>query len=227
MFFLGSRGVEFALPIKSDCGALVESFSCNSTCFFVSVFQEADGNPLIDICDFTPNRLKNWRRLIGSLHTETINYNVPSDLERRPEWNADRNYKQIKELCSDENIYNKFEIVESWLGTLSKEKSVYNLIHADIHHGNFFVGESDKISLFDFDDCCYHWFAYDLAVPMFTLSIAMRDKCDKAEIEKMLNHILNGYNETSTLSQEWIEMAIKLCSTHILSFEYKKIKQES
>ena len=68
---------------------------------------------------------------------------------------------------------------KGWLDSLPKDDDCYGLIHADIHQGNFFVDENDNITIFDFDDCHYHWFAYDLAVPLFGLAISLRDNCSE------------------------------------------------
>ena len=40
----------------------------------------------------------------------------------------------------------------------------YGLIHNDFNDGNFTVDyDNGDITVFDFDDCCYFWFMYDLA----------------------------------------------------------------
>ena len=50
------------------------------------------------------------------------------------------------------------------MDTLRQESDAYGLVHADLHMGNFFVDHSGQMTVFDFDDCCFHWFGYDCAV---------------------------------------------------------------
>ena len=40
-------------------------------------------------------------------------------------------------------------------------------MHQDAHGGNFFVDEAGNITLFDFDDCVYGHFIYDIAMVLF------------------------------------------------------------
>lgn len=202
MFYLGATGIDFAHPIKSVKGRLVECMSGN---FFVSVFKEARGAELSQKDDFTENRLFNWGQLIGNLHTKTLNYNTAPGIAKRPEWDTEGIYQQVKGLCcTDEALSLKFTLVDNWLKGLSKNENEYNLIHADIHHGNFFVDKHDDIMLFDFDDCHYHWLAYDLAVPIFTLSITMRKKCSEQELQEMTSHFIRGYRQSGVLTDFWV-----------------------
>ena len=76
------------------------------------------------------------------------------------------------------------------------------MIHADIHAGNFFVDENDQLTLFDFDDCHYNWFAYDIATPLFGLSMSMRDDCSQDEINESHQYLIDGYQKTGVLRSE-------------------------
>ena len=52
--------------------------------------------------------------------------------------------------------------------THSKKPNEYGLIHADLHRGNFFYHE-EKMTVLDFDDSCYHWYLYDVAIPILMI----------------------------------------------------------
>ena len=134
-----------------------------------------------------------------------MHYHPSNGLEKRPAWNNERGYWQIKELCAKEEFFcSLFEKLENYLLCLPRDPSVYHLIHADIHHGNFLVNEYNSIILFDFDDCHYNWLIYDLAVSLFNLDLAMREQCSRDEIESMHQDFLDGYRETGLLSEEWL-----------------------
>ncbi len=48
------------------------------------------------------------------------------------------------------------------LGEYGQTPERYGLIHADMRLGNLLVN-GDRVSLIDFDDCGFCWFAYDFA----------------------------------------------------------------
>ena len=50
-----------------------------------------------------------------------------------------------------------------WLRSLSRNRN-FGLIHADLHGRNLLMDGGCNLTIIDFDDCCYGWFAYDIAV---------------------------------------------------------------
>lgn len=206
IFYLGENGVKFAHANRSVDGNLVEEVKSEEHRFFVSVFDEAKGGHIKDLDDFTETRLKNWGKVIAKLHKTTLGYKPSEDIMKRDQWNEERNYKVIKELCrSEDRFYEKFNILDRYLQNLNKSNNEYNLIHADIHHGNFFVDENDQITVFDFDDCHYHWFVYDIAVPLFNIYMSLRFDTPKEKISKIQNTLVDGYKEVGQLSDNWYQ----------------------
>jgi Ser/Thr protein kinase RdoA (MazF antagonist) len=49
------------------------------------------------------------------------------------------------------------------LAQLSRDPSVYSLIHSDMHPGNILV-DGDRLTVIDFDDAGFGWHLYDMAV---------------------------------------------------------------
>lgn len=203
MFYLQQKGIQLVHPLPSPKGHLVEKFSDDHEEFYVSVFEEAAGQPLIGKEDFTPNRLKNWGKLIGSLHSAAANYQKPSNIESRPDWETERTFFYNQDIFISANpLYNHYQKFLTWLYSLPQTKQNFGLIHADIHQGNFFVDENDQFTLFDFDDCHNNWFVYDIATPLFGLSMSMRKSCPPEEIAQMHEYLLEGYQEKGCLTEE-------------------------
>ncbi len=44
------------------------------------------------------------------------------------------------------------------------------MIHQDAHTGNLFVDDDYTMTLFDFDDCVYGHFIYDIAMVLFYIA---------------------------------------------------------
>ena len=104
------------------------------------------------------------------------------------------------------------------------------MIHADIHSGNFFVDENDQLTLFDFDDCHYNWFAYDIAIPLFGLSMSMREDCSQVEIEEAHQYLIDGYLKTGVLSSEDLSLIphfILYRHFYIYTFAYKNLENST
>lgn len=203
LFFLQKEKIEFAHPVVSQEGKIVEVIEDDEARFYVCVFKEAKGVPLVELSDFTPSRMKNWGKLIASLHQASMSYQRAQCVHARADWDSERNYYYIKDLCtSADEFYLNFNLLEAWIRRLPKDKSNYGMIHADIHHGNFFVDHNDEITLFDFDDCHHHFFAYDLAVPLFNLSLYLRDRCSKEVVKTLYQYFYSGYLETINLKDD-------------------------
>jgi Ser/Thr protein kinase RdoA (MazF antagonist) len=103
---------------------------------------------------------------------------------------------------SETVILDQFLGLMRHLGTLSKDHESYGLIHQDAHAGNFFVADGDKITLFDFDDCVYSWFIYDIAMVLFYG--LMGHEGDPAHIEYFCRHFLHGYRQENLLDPKWL-----------------------
>ncbi len=54
------------------------------------------------------------------------------------------------------------------LDRLGRDRSIFSLIHADLHPDNVLVS-GDRLTVIDFDDAAFGWHAYDLAVAIFHL----------------------------------------------------------
>jgi Ser/Thr protein kinase RdoA (MazF antagonist) len=62
---------------------------------------------------------------------------------------------------------------------LSRDPSVYSLIHADMHPGNILV-DGKRLTVIDFDDSGFGWHQYDIA----TVLTYWQSKADAAEIDR-------------------------------------------
>jgi Ser/Thr protein kinase RdoA (MazF antagonist) len=71
------------------------------------------------------------------------------------------------------------------LARLSRDPSVYSLIHADMHPGNILV-DGDRLTVIDFDDAGFGWHQYDIAVVL----TYWQTRPNAAEIERAF---LDGY----------------------------------
>lgn len=81
--------------------------------------------------------------------------------------------------------------LRQWLVQLSRDPSVYSLIHADMHPGNILV-DGDRLTVIDFDDAGFGWHLYDIAVVL----TYWQSKPNAAAIERAF---LGGYGAVRPL----------------------------
>jgi len=80
------------------------------------------------------------------------------------------------------------------LTQLSRDPSVYSLIHADMHPGNILI-DGDRLTVIDFDDAGFGWHQYDIAVVL----TYWQTKPNAAEIERAF---LDGYRAIRPLPDD-------------------------
>ncbi|KLT16043.1 hypothetical protein AA980_21880 [Neobacillus vireti] len=163
---LGNIGVPVSRPIPSINGQLVEEMFDQKRHGFASVFEKAPGKPVVvtDEKVWNNDLFFHWGMLIGKMHEASTKL---TEKLNRPIWSKEDPdlFNLIPKITTD-------QVRERYLQHLSKLKDfnqdheIFGLIHNDFHQGNFFESEG-RITIFDFDDCAYHWFAYDLAVSFY------------------------------------------------------------
>jgi len=84
---------------------------------------------------------------------------------------------------------------------LPKDRAGYGLIHQDAHGGNFFIKDG-AITLFDFDDCMYGWFIYDIAMVLFYAALGKEDMA--AFTKTFMGDFLQGYAQENMLDPPWL-----------------------
>jgi amicoumacin kinase len=62
------------------------------------------------------------------------------------------------------------------------------MIHADLAPQNFRYDPEIGITAFDFDNCCRHWFLYDIAVSLSVLRLRL-------ERERLVEWMFEGYRD--------------------------------
>lgn len=203
VFYLAKNGANVSMPIYSINQKLVETVRCNDDSYFtVSAFTKAIGEAP-NRHNMTNTAFYNYGKTIGKFHRLTKDYQVKDTIKPRFIWSDDLLITQAnKYLPKDEQIVNKRlnEIIES-IQSIKKSKDNFGLIHSDIHMGNFFVA-NDELSIFDFDDACYHYFISDIAIALFYLVFMMEDTDKIKTANNFLPMFMKGYFSENILSKK-------------------------
>lgn len=197
---LSDAGVSVAGPLRSENKALVETVDG----FHISVFTKAEGQ-LLKPDEFFTNidAVKALGRELGKAHKISANY-IPQKSKRHKA----KDVPYIKEGLSfispkDDVSKAEFKRAIEWFESLPEDNNVFGLVHMDAHCGNFHTDKNNNVTLFDFDDCSYHFFAYDLAIPLNNLEYSYLSVSEKKAAREAF---LEGYAEEYKLSKSWLDM---------------------
>jgi Ser/Thr protein kinase RdoA (MazF antagonist) len=204
--YLVNGGVPAARAVPSERGNLVEPIPVEDGSHFTAVsFEWARGTHPTG-ADWDSGLAVKLGQIVGRMHALTKDFE-PSDARfRRHEWYEDYANGLAEQYLpsSDTEVIAKFNELVEYLHTLPKDRDSYGMIHVDVHGGNFFV-EDGEITLFDFDDCQYAWFVYDIAMALFyVISHNCVSKDDIAWARSFFDQFMEGYRRENTIAPEWL-----------------------
>jgi len=198
--FLAAGGASVARAVLSSRGELVEQIPDGlGEQFLATAFVKARGGPPEEAA-WNTSLFEHWGQLLGLIHRLSKDYQVPNSSWRRPEWDDPVNEVVHFLPPGMRGIQETFQGVIDHMHGLPRDRESYGLIHQDAHGGNFFVDEIGNITLFDFDDCVYSWFIYDIAMVIFySVMSDMEDRTPEFCVP-----FLRGYRSENSLVPTWL-----------------------
>ena len=101
---------------------------------------------------------------------------------------------------SEKIVWREYDALKERLRDYPKLDLTFGLIHGDFGETNYRCRD-DRLNVFDFDDCCYHWFVYDLAVTIYPHGW-------RREGLQLLDWLLEGYSGNMQLSVTLINLTM-------------------
>ena len=201
--YLSDGGVPAARAILSKNARLVELVDDGQGGqFLATAFVRArGGHPRR--ADWTPRFYEAYGTMIGQMHALTKQY-VPDPSTRRPRWDDPENLVDQFLPPSETMIVEKYRALVEHLHALPQDAGSYGLIHQDAHTGNLFVDEAGNITLFDFDDCVYSWFIYDIAMVLF-YAVPFDPSGASRRTGEFMPGFLRGYRRENRLDPVWLK----------------------
>jgi Ser/Thr protein kinase RdoA (MazF antagonist) len=201
---LAAGGAGVARAVRSQEGRLVEQApDGQGEVFLATAFVEAVGHHP-GWKEFTPELLESYGAMLGRMHALSVGYQPADPSWRRLHWDDPVMLEVEQQLPPSEALaLERFQELMGHLGTLPRhDPAVYGLIHQDAHGGNLLVDEQGRITLFDFDDCAYSWYANDIAIVLFYAVMWQEDK--PAATQWFMHHFLRGYRKEYALDSAWL-----------------------
>ncbi|MDN3015945.1 phosphotransferase [Paenibacillus sp. BSR1-1] len=199
-------GISVSKPILSKYERMIEEVEYQKQKFYVVAFEKAEGVP-VDVTNkkiWNVTLFYNWGKLTGKMHKVSSKLDAKLD---RPKWT--RNQPDLLRLIpkiSSTMIADRYLELLEFLKRYNEDPNLFGLMHNDFHQGNFMVNDG-RITVFDFDDCAYHWFAYDLAVSFYHAywqsTSFVPERTDFSETFWV--QFLNGYQTEHPISRHLLE----------------------
>ena len=206
---LAVGGLSVPCVLSSNSGRLVESIrAADGSYFITTLFEKAPGQHP-NQAQWVPSLFRNMGRFMGKLHQLSRHFK-PSQFSAS-RFNILYDMQKMRELGSqylppeDASILHAYDETTQDICALPINEACYGLCHIDFHRGNFFITDKGKITLFDFDDCQYAWYVYDIAMALF---YAIPHHCTTpealADALRFLANFWDGYKQENLLGPTWL-----------------------
>jgi Ser/Thr protein kinase RdoA (MazF antagonist) len=211
--YLADNNASVSPPVLSKNGNCIEAIPFKNSYYSVVAFEKARGIPAntIRITDKSSGFFQELGQVVGNIHALAKEY---TPRHKRPEWHEDEFY-YAEPYVPYPVIVEKSNRLIKYLHTLPKEKDSYGLIHGDINLSNIYV-HNGRITLFDFDDSRYSWFAHDIAVALFYMVMDTGVQEKELFAHSFLKHFLQGYTKENKLSSFWLNHIPTFLALHVI-----------
>ncbi|OPA73802.1 hypothetical protein BVG16_27375 [Paenibacillus selenitireducens] len=208
--YLAQHSVGVSLPIETINHQLTDVFSVGDKWYIATAFHMAPGevfnttNPRL----WGPDIFRKWGETMGRMHLITKSYDDAHVAVKRDHWSIWNIENPHLHQGSYQILLDKLKSLENSITALPKDRHSYGLIHNDFHPYNFHI-ENGDITVFDFDDSIYGWFALDIAIAA-THAVWWGSPQDDRESKnefarRFLDEFLQGYFKHNQLDRYWIE----------------------
>ncbi|RKN84751.1 phosphotransferase enzyme family protein [Paenibacillus ginsengarvi] len=204
---LADHEVPAARPIRTrDHKPLAEIGSGNAS-FIVTAFEKAPGaKPDYRTYAEDERFIRQLGRFTGKIHARTKMYIPKPSAPIRSDWSQNQYLREFASYVTEaySEVVDKKERFMEQLSALPKDPDSFGLIHGDIHQNNVHA-DGDRLTLFDFDECEYGWFAADIANSLFYATPLPSDGKDRREqaARRFYDSFMEGYCRENSLSAEW------------------------
>lgn len=199
--YLNENDCEVVKVVKSNRGNWVESVGE----YAVICYEKIIGQRL-SRKDWTAPHFHKLGKLTGKLHKVGQQFEATQNPQLL-NWDEIPKAKSIALLPKDDRNLPELALqVQHKLNQIPFSNKNYGLIHYDIHHGNYFLRDTDeKFILFDFEMMCKSWYVMEIAVVLYYILNSTPIKEESATTELFLNHFIAGYQQSFEFDKQELE----------------------
>jgi Ser/Thr protein kinase RdoA (MazF antagonist) len=209
---LAARGLETAAPVAAVNGRLLVRGLAGGA-YHAALFEFVEGRPLRWSTNEQNLGLFNQiGQTLAKLHAVASSYQPLPGAPRRFSWDDDASFLTLHERLPDfeADVKREAEAIFQFLRGLPRTGENYGLVHGDFTLANLLL-QGERLVVIDFDDCCYHWYAFDIAVG---LNAAARLPTDvRAQYERQLLSAYASARRSDAISPNhlrWFQRLVNL-----------------
>lgn len=206
------RGGGLSVPqvLPSSNHLLVEAIEIHDgSSFLTTLFEKAPGHPPKEN-DWSPSLYRSMGQFMGKLHT--LSKEFQPSLPRYQRFSITEDFEAMEKTgrqylpVEDELVLKAYLDTVTAIQQLPQDVDSFGLCHIDFHGGNFFITDEGLITLFDFDDCQYAWFVYDIAMALFyAISHNCTGEVELVKARTFMSSFWEGYVTEHNLPPSWLE----------------------
>ncbi|MFZ4201420.1 phosphotransferase enzyme family protein [Lysinibacillus sp. NPDC056220] len=167
-------------------------------------FMKGDHIDVTNKSHWNEKTFKKIGKILGRMHALSKDFKLQTI--ERPEWKVE-----------NPDVFNIRGKLEPWISEKYKKlghsltsytitPDTFGLIHNDYHQGNFIINEEGSITIIDFDDCSFNWYAQDIAVAFYHAYWQHSSYNDSTNsfCELFMSNFFAGYRTENMLHKEII-----------------------
>lgn len=213
--YLAENGANVADVLPSVNDSYVEEIIIKEGTLYLSVFEEAVGMQLADnnyqYREGVPlsEYFYNCGKCLGRIHELSKHY---SPKHKRHDYTSKYNIEYIKSVIPQQYtpVIHAMETVLAKVSQLEKDANTYGMVHFDYSDGNYMIDYSNgDIHVYDFDNCCYCWYLYDIA-NLWVHGVGwIRFEADVEKRKSFMNEffaaVIEGYRGETMITEETLK----------------------
>lgn len=195
----------------------IEEFEHGNILYRIARFEQAKGGQLTD-----PEKVDNWFFMhlgdtVGRIHRASKEAEEAGIHYKRLEWAQLPLFHTETAVSMSDELKKKCQEIIDAVKALPKSVDNFGMVHGDITLNNYYV-DINNIWVFDFDDCNYNFYMYDIATAlvMWLFTSTSSPGVERRKLlyeEGMLDSFKMGYERHIQLpKEEWshLELFMKL-----------------
>jgi Ser/Thr protein kinase RdoA (MazF antagonist) len=225
--WLAAGGVPVVRPVKNAAGEFARTLDDEGLAYTLTAFTRAPGK-IAAAENWTGELFECWGTLMGQLHRLSRDFTYSGAELDRPRWHQDDNARNAVRYLAPEDrpILDHLRALKARIEALPTPDDAFGLIHADVHYWNMAVDAAGRITLFDFDNCEYGWFAADIATTLFEAATCHFAQGPRDEfLARFWSRFWAGYEREFELCKNWrgtIPLFLEWRKVLMYSFWHKK-----
>jgi Ser/Thr protein kinase RdoA (MazF antagonist) len=214
--FLALHRAPVSAPWPSINHHLLERLMHYGTAYTITAFEKVDGILAENIppTEWDEALFHSIGQATGKMHRISSSYHPSRAALTRPQWFDSYEIREASEKLAhtSEPARDKLLNIIAELKQLPTTPTDFGLIHDDLHFANFLIQPDGQMTIIDFDDCVYGWFAMDIAMALFDVLVlfnATTDADSRDFARVFFSNYLRGYRREYELTGFWQEQIPK------------------